>query len=309
MSVDVDGVVEKRMVETPGEDFPVAEEPVGDCILDFISIGKQVDIVDHNRSSKSIRAVNVSIVDAGLDHMTPAAEVPLQLRANEIRAVVDRSAIQRVSQNQLRFARMRIKRLAKTHALAPRNRGRLQNWKLNRRMQIESFDEGRRCQRCVPACNSGKARVGTEVQRKSGKCSFRKRDLECGELSQYHRRLIGEKHSVPPVKYIHARLRPVAAGERQRLLQGRRDDVEPILVNLAEHERTDQIHIRGSAKVVAEVTECQNARALSTLSEAVVRKKRRNLDFRSRVWYRAEVDCAGRTPFGEVLARKRCVGT
>src|SRR5206468_5197830 len=84
---------------------------------------------------------------------------------------------------------------------------------------------------------------------------------------------------------------------------------EPILVNLAEHERIDQIHIRGSAKVVAEVTECQNARALSTLSEAVVRKKRRNLDFRSRVWYRAEVDCAGRTPFGEVLARKRCVGT
>src|SRR3989442_11310600 len=43
----------------------------------------------------------------------------------------------------------------------------------------------------------------------------------------------------------------------------------------------------------------------STLSEAVVRKKRRNLDFRSRVWYRAKVDCAGRTPFGEVLARKR----
>ena len=60
---------------------------------------------------------------------------------------------------------------------------------------------------------------------------------------------------------------------------------------------------------MAEVTECQNPRAPSTLSEAVVRKKRRNLDFGSRVWYRAEVDCAGRTPFAEVLARKRCVGT
>src|SRR5207245_9779275 len=172
----------------------------------------------------------------GIGHMKPGAESPLQLRANEIRAVLDRSAIQRVSQNQLRYARMRIKRLAKTHALAPRNRRRLQNWKLNRRMQIESFDEGRRCQRCVPACNSGKARVGTEVQRKSGKCSFRKRDLECGELSQYHRRLFGKKHSVPPVKYIHARLRPVAAGERQPLLQGSRAYVDPLLVNLAEHD-------------------------------------------------------------------------
>src|SRR5207247_2718693 len=132
---------------------------------------------------------------------------------------------------------------------------------------------------------------------------------------QYPRRLVGKKYSVPPVKYIHARLRPVAAGERQRLLQWRRDDVEPILVNLAEHERTDQVQVRGSAKVVAEVTECQNPRAPSTLSvgrgrdaEAVVRKQRRNLDFRSRVRYRAEVDCAGWTPFGEVLARKRCVG-
>src|SRR5207244_11775604 len=103
-------------------------------ILDCISISKQIDIVDHNSSSKSIRAVNVSIVDAGLDHMTPAAEVPLQLRANEIRAVVDRSAIQRVSQNQLRFARMRIKRLAKTHAVAARNRRRRQHCELNRLM-------------------------------------------------------------------------------------------------------------------------------------------------------------------------------
>src|SRR5207245_11662172 len=135
---------------------------------------------------------------------------------------------------------------------------RLQNWNLNGGIQSETVDEGRSCQRWSPACNTAKALLGTDVQRKSGKCSFRKRDLECGELSPYHRRLIGKKYSVPPGKHIHARLRPVAAGERQRLLQWRRDDVEPILVNLAEHERTEQVHVVGSAKVVAEVTDCQD---------------------------------------------------
>src|SRR5437867_5729127 len=97
-----EGRVEKILLRhPPGKNLAIREKPVGDRILDFIGVGKQVDVVDHDSSPKSISAVNVSIVDAGLDHVTPTAKVPLQLRADEIGSVVERSSIHRVAQNEL----------------------------------------------------------------------------------------------------------------------------------------------------------------------------------------------------------------
>src|SRR2546423_11905126 len=81
--------VEKILLShPPGKDFSIREKPVGDRVLDFIGVGKQIDVVDHERSLKSIRAADVSVVDAGLDHMAPTAKIPLQLRSDEIGSVV-----------------------------------------------------------------------------------------------------------------------------------------------------------------------------------------------------------------------------
>src|SRR6185295_6785589 len=98
----------------------------------------QIHIVHNDRVTEPIDAVHILIVDGRLDHVTPRSEVTLELRTDQMRAVVERESIQRIAYDILDTARMRVRSFANAHALAPVQKARIQKRRMEGGTKIET---------------------------------------------------------------------------------------------------------------------------------------------------------------------------
>src|SRR5205823_510766 len=99
------------------------------------------------------------------------------------------------------------------------------------------------------------ARLSTQIEWQIPNLSGRQSHLEAWEFPQYDGRFIRKKHSVPGKQNVRTGIRLIARHEGHLMFQWRRNDIQAIFINLAEHERADKIHVRNAPKAIAEITE------------------------------------------------------
>src|SRR5207249_4087591 len=228
--------IEKILLrKAPGKNFSLCEEAIRNPVLHFIRVGDEIDVIDQDRFAKPVGPGKISIVDAGLDHMFPPAEVAFDLRARKAGRVLERKPIESIAHN-LSLKRMRVDRLPEPQPLAPIKSGRAQNRKFEGRMNIVALHKNRRLDGLITPRDTRQAGVETPIERQCAEGLLWHRSFQCRKFPQRDLGLVGsfEKNSSAAIEHVDAQTRIVACKKSQRVLQRGRNNIEAFFVDLTE---------------------------------------------------------------------------
>src|SRR5215510_11653177 len=175
---------------------------------------------------------------------------------------------------------MRIRCFAKTKALTPIQQTRADDRHFHDRMQIETFDEGRRVDRIIPSSDGGQTRLCTQIKWELRNLSPRHFRFQRRKFPHHHCgpfRTV-EENSISRKDEIGAQIRLITADERARSLKRIRNGIQTIFINLTKCERANEIQIRNTTETARNIPVGKNSSAPSALPQTIAGEQRLHLN-------------------------------
>src|SRR5262245_59600806 len=165
---------------------------------------------------------------------------------------------------------MGVRRLLNPHMLAPIEEAGADQRHFYDGMKVEAADKNGRGDIRVASLEAPDARVRAEIQGKVRYRLGRKRHFQSWKLAQDHGGLVAKEDGVTRIQKIYACVGSIAGREGERVLQRRRDNIQPVFVDLTKHKRADKVHVSDAAKSLPDVAEGENAGALPALAFTIL---------------------------------------